>query len=380
MGVKVREKPKGSGVYWIFINNGGVRKSKKIGKDKRLANDVAKKLEAKFTLKDFDMEAFNKKVPTLKQYGEQWFQLPNKTGEITLQKYKRNLENHVYPIMENRQIDQIKRKDFKAMFDGLLIKGMAESTFQNIKSPLSKIFHRAIDAELIQVNPLSGLTFSKQRSIDINPLTEESAFPFLDAAKNYQGGRFYPHFLTLLRTGLRVGEFLGLQWNDIDFRKRQILVQRHIVHGVLLPKTKSGKNRTVDLTPHLTETLKLFQMEKRKHSLKIGTPFSEWCFTLGTRKKPMSDISVRSKLKQILKFADMPEMRTHDLRHSYATIRLLKGHDIGDVSYQMGHASIQITFNTYTHWIPGKFKSQVDDLDMHPNAPYPHPGEVGSEK
>ena len=53
MGVKVREKPKGSGVYWIFINHGGTRKSKKIGKDRKLANLLAKKLEAKMTLKDF---------------------------------------------------------------------------------------------------------------------------------------------------------------------------------------------------------------------------------------------------------------------------------------------------------------------------------------
>ena len=176
MGVKVREKPKGSGVYWIFINNGGTRKSKKVGKDRKLANLLAKKLEAKMTLKDFDMEAFNRKVPTLKQYGEQWFRLPNKTGEITLQKYKRSLEMHVYPVMGNRQIDQVKRKDFKAMFDGLLLKGMKESNFQNIKSPLSKIFHHAIDAELIQVNPLSGLAYSKQRTIDIKTVDGRGCF------------------------------------------------------------------------------------------------------------------------------------------------------------------------------------------------------------
>jgi integrase len=380
MGVTVREKPKGSGVYWVFINHGGVRKSKKIGKDQNLALSVGKKIEAKLTLRDFDMESFNKKVPTLKQYGEQWFQLPHKIGDVTLHKYKRNLEIHAYPVLGNRQIDQIKRKDFKAMFDGLLMKGMAESCFQNIKSPLSKIFHHAIDAELIQVSPLSGLTYSKQRSIDIQPLTEESAFTFLDAAKKYDSGKFYPHFLTLLRTGLRSGEFLGLQWHDFDFKKRQILVQRHMLYGEVLPNTKNGRNRTIDMTPHLAETLKLFQLENRKQSLKTGMPFSAWCFTLGGKNRPMSEMSLRNKFMEILELAGLPKMRPHDLRHSYATIRLLKGHDIGDVSYQMGHSSIQITFDTYTHWTPGKFKSQVDDLDMHPNAPYAHPEKIGNEK
>ena len=94
----------------------------------------------------------------------------------------------------------------------------------------------------------------------------------------------------------------------------------------------------------------------------------------------MGDLSIRNHLMKILEVAGLQKMRAHDLRHSYATIRLSKGHNIGDVSYQMGHSSIKITFDTYTHWIPGKFQSQVDDLDMHPNAPYPHPGKVENDK
>ena len=71
----------------------------------------------------------------------------------------------------------------------------AESNIQNFKSPLSMIFHHAVDAELVQVNPLAGLAYSKQRSIDIKPLTEEEAFSFLEYAKKKDDGRFYPHFL-----------------------------------------------------------------------------------------------------------------------------------------------------------------------------------------
>ncbi len=91
-------------------------------------------------------------------------------------------------------------------------------------------------------------------------------------------------------------------------------------------------------------------------------------------------MTVRNNLEKVLSFTDLSRIRVHDLRHSYATIRLLKGHDIGDVSYQMGHSSIQITFDTYTHWIPGKFKSQIDDLDMHPNAPLMHPKRIENLK
>jgi integrase len=75
-----------------------------------------------------------------------------------------------------------------------------------------------------------------------------------------------------------------------------------------------------------------------------------------------------------MKAAKLRRIRIHDLRHSYATIRLLRGHNVGDVSYQLGHSSIKMTYDVYTHWIPGKFKNEVDDLDnLHPNTPYTHP-------
>jgi len=67
-------------------------------------------------------------------------------------------------------------------------------------------------------------------------------------------------------------------------------------------------------------------------------------------------------------------IRIHNLRHSYATIRLMKSHHVGDVSYQLGHSSIKITYDVYAHWMPGQFKSEVDELDTaHPDAPHLHP-------
>jgi integrase len=75
-----------------------------------------------------------------------------------------------------------------------------------------------------------------------------------------------------------------------------------------------------------------------------------------------------------LKKAGLRKIRVHDLRHTYATVRLLNGHNVGDVSYQLGHSSIKITYDIYGHWIPGNFKSEVDSLDtLHLNAPYTHP-------
>ncbi len=74
-------------------------------------------------------------------------------------------------------------------------------------------------------------------------------------------------------------------------------------------------------------------------------------------------MSFENALNRCLAAAKLRRMSIHDLRHTYATIRLLRGHNVGDVSYQLGHASIKMTYDVYTHWMPGKFKKEVDDLD-----------------
>ncbi len=382
MGVNVREKPTGSGIWWVFANHKGERKSLKVGRDKKTALKIAKVTEARLVLGDLDIDDFNKKVPTLKKYAEKWFSLPHKTGKGTMHTYKRNLELHVYPVLGNRPLDQLKRKDFKDMFNDLLTKGMAESNFQNIKSPLSRIFHEAMDDQLVQVNPLAGLSYSKASKIDIKPLTEEEVFTFLDAAKEYEGGRYYPIFLTLLRTGMRIGEALGLQWQDIDFKwdpkkkeGRQIHIQRHMVKNVAKPGTKNGKTRTVDMTPVLSDTLRALKREKQKEALKTGRPFCQYCFAMGDKTEPVSSQWMGITMPEILKLAGLPKMRIHDLRHTYATIRIMNSHNIADVSYQMGHSSIKITIDTYTHWKPGRFKSEVDKLDLQPDATQTQPQE-----
>ena len=97
MGVAVREKPKGSGIWWVFINHHGSRKAKKIGKDKRLAGEVARKIEARLTLGDMNLDRFNEQCPTLKKYAQKWLALPHDRKESTQQAHNRNLELHVYP-------------------------------------------------------------------------------------------------------------------------------------------------------------------------------------------------------------------------------------------------------------------------------------------
>jgi integrase len=188
-------------------------------------------------------------------------------------------------------------------------------------------------------------------------------------------GYYYPHILCAFRTGMRIGEIKALKWKDIDFEKRQIEVRRSCRRG-RVTGTKTDKRRRVDMTPHLTETLKELRSSQKRFSLKKGRPVPEWVFA-NKKGKIFIRVAFENALNRCLEKAKLRRIRIHDLRHTYATIRLIRGHNVGDVSYQMGHSSIKMTYDVYAHWIPGQFKSEVDELDqVHPNAPQAHPANV----
>ena len=153
MGVKVREKPKGSGEWWVFVNHHGKRKAKKIGKDKALTRDVPAKIEAKLVLGDLDMDRFNERSTTFKKYAENWFSLPHERSPRTQKKYKDCLTNHVYPTIGSLRINEVKRKHVKVMLDALRKKLLA-SSLKNVKAPINQIFKHAIECEVIDTSPM----------------------------------------------------------------------------------------------------------------------------------------------------------------------------------------------------------------------------------
>jgi len=212
----------------------------------------------------------------------------------------------------------------------------------------------------------------KKKPFEIDPLTESELKLLLEQAKIFMDGNYYPAVLCAIRTGMRIGEMQALKWSDVDFDNRQIEVMRSYRKG-RMTDTKNHKRRRVDMTLHLTETLKALRTSQKRDSLKKGCPVSEFVFA-GTRDALLNRITFKNALNRCTKNAGLCRIRIHSLSHSYATIRLMRGHNVGDVSYQLGHSSIKITYDVYAHWIPGQFKSEVDELDtIHPNAPHTHP-------
>jgi integrase len=371
MGVRVREKPKGSGEWYVFINHQGKRKSKKIGRDEKIARKVGEKIKAKLVLGELNVEKINKKSKTFKEVAELWIRHPHDWKESTYDNYQMNLTKHALPYFGSVAINDIKRKDLKVFFDKKYSEGLSVGTIKLIRASINGVLSYAIELELIESNPMRDVVLKyKKNPFEIDPLTESEAHLVLEQTKGFMGGKYYPVILCALRTGMRIGEIQALKWDDIDFENRQIEVQRSYRKG-RMTDTKNHKRRKVDMSLHLTETLKAHRTAQKRDALKNGKPFSEFVFT-GARDEMLNRSTFRKALNKIAEVVGR-HIRTHNLRHSYATIRLMMGHNIGDVSYQLGHSSIKVTYDVYAHWVPGKFKAEVDELDGNLNAPQVQP-------
>jgi integrase len=368
MGVKVREKSKKSGIWWIFINHKGKRGSKKVGRDKKIALAMAKKIEARLILGEISLDKDKKEenYPLFEEYAGTWIQviIPATCKPSTLSDYQGILKNHVLPKFGKTQVNEITRLMVKSFLMKKFNDGFASSTVTHIKNTISSVLSLALDDEVILSNPGHniGKIFKKQQSkLTIEPYTQEELKKVLDTAKiNFT--KHYPMFLTLARTGIRLGECTGLQWKDIDFENRFINIERGFSKGKI-ETPKSGQSRKVDMSLQLTDVLKKVLRQRKIDTLKNGWgDVPEWVFVTDAG-KPCYESYPRRVFYRVIEKAGLRKIRLHDLRHTYATLRITKGDNVADVSKQLGHHSVKFTMDIYYHWIPGGNKNEIDGLD-----------------
>jgi integrase len=292
----------------------------------------------------------------------------------------------VCPIFQDLKITDITRGKIKDFLLAKINEGYAESTVSHFKDVVSGVLTKAIDDEVITANPtmkLGKVIKRKDKKASINPLSADELRIFLDTVSEHFP-EHYTLFLLLARTGMRIGEALALRWADADFRGRFLEVKQSIVRGEI-STPKSGKSRRVDMSLQLTQALKVHRSKCKKKGMALGLGDApEFIFTNEKGRVIDKDNWRRRVFNKALEKAGLRRIRIHDLRHTYATLRINKGDSIADVSKQLGHHSVKLTLDTYYHWIPGKKKSEVDELDdpfyLHSSAPYPHPKQSKMKK
>jgi len=368
MGVIVRQKAKGKGnPWWVFINYHGHRRSMKVG-SKASAQTVADKVMERLAVEGVGAFEVEEEIPTFEEYSERYMKKYSHVNhkESTQDAIRSTLKHHLLPCFGKKPLDTITKKDVKDFIYQKLNEELASSTVRNLKVYLSGILTEAVDDEVISSNPVSrtGKLIKKgtENGEEADPLTREEVPLFEEAVQKYYP-KYYPLFLTFLRTGLRVGELVGLQPGDLDFQGEFISVRRSYSKG-RLTTPKSGKSRRVDMSKGLAEVLRVYITERKREALAKGwgEP-SEWLFYSVQGKMINAENLRKRDFHKILEKAGLRRITLKDLRHTYATLRIMKGDNIVDVSKQLGHHSVKLTLDTYTHWNPGSKKAEIDELD-----------------
>ncbi len=273
MGVKIREKIKGSGEWWVFINHLGRRKAKRVGSEKA-ALKVKEIIEARLKLgqaiEDTTPAAGDTPlIPTLDAYFERFKStLEGSVRESTRNCYEGRYNSGIRQELGGLRLDKITRERVEEFTSSLVGKGLSKDTIRLTLATLRKILNKALRARLITDNPATRLgEFYRQaptRHREIEPLTEAEVIKFLEAVRQYSPQHF-ALFLCAIHTGLRSGELAGLQWGDLDENGRFLIVRRGIVRGKV-NLTKSGKVRKVDVSDALMAAL-LELRRNRKEAL-----------------------------------------------------------------------------------------------------------------
>ena len=148
-------------------------------------------------------------------------------------------------------------------------------------------------------------------------------------------------------TGLRRGECCGLQWSDIDFKAGTVTVRRNLQYtvaaGIYATSPKNGKVRVVDVGPDVLALLKHLREEQAQSCI------SKWCFTQEGTAEPMHPQSPTRYFQKFGKRYNVKDFHPHKLRHSSASIAIVRGADVVSVSERLGHSDTAVTLRMYAH-------------------------------
>jgi integrase len=183
--------------------------------------------------------------------------------------------------------------------------------------------------------------------------TAQQLQAFLQAAA---GHRLFPAFWALATTGMRRSELLGLRWDDVDFKKARVSVNRGLVAVAYELRESRGKTansrRSADIDPTTIRVLKAWREWQRAEQEATGVEPVGWVFT-NTEGKPVHPHSISPTFERIANRAGVPRIRLHDIRHTNGTLLIKAGVHVKVVSERLGHGSPAFTIDTYQHVLPG---------------------------
>lgn len=310
---------------------------------------------------------------------EEYFKLyaPNRLKPLTAYNYENIVAFHFKEYFGNKKLKEITPVILTQFFCNLTvtdkdgtIRPMKPATIKRVYNVMQSICHFAVTQNYLKETPCRGVILPTKDSTKDDKrksLTEEELPRFIALFDGYTPLNIIVK--TLLFTGMRSGEALGLQWSDVDFDKKLITVNHTLTdvggkHFLTTPKTKTSK-RIIYMSDSLVELLKEHKRKQHELIFALGKEFAhpEMVFTsaLGNYKDRSC---LNTSLKRFLKGTEFEFMTLHCLRHSNATLLLNSGVDLKVVSEHLGHSDVSTTANIYTDILDSTRKKTAEIIQF----------------
>ena len=290
---------------------------------------------------------------TLKALGRQWLHEKQHLRKQTLSSYRGSLA-YLDDYFGGLEVAKIDRRAVLGLKDHLSGLSLKNRTRNGILAVLAQVLHLAVLDGVLRVNWGREVQRFPASKAEMEWLEPGEVRDVLGAAQALSS-EYHTLLLLAVSSGMRRGELLALEWSDLDFEERTAAISKTWTGGELLDKASSkGGFRRIDLGKATCKAL-------LAHRLISGNPKAGFVF--GGQEPLDEDLVGRRLWRKVLKAAGVKPVRFHDLRHTYASIMFAKGADPKYIQHQLGHSSITITMDVYTHFIKSAPSNEADRMD-----------------
>lgn len=278
------------------------------------------------------------------------------------------VRRRIIPVLGKQKIQQMKPLTITRFYNELLETYSADYV-RHIHAILRKAMRQAVTWEMISINPMTKVQAPKLRKKEMKIWTMEQCMSFL--AKSV-GHVHYIVYSLAIHTGMRKGEVLGIRWKDIDFVNKTLTIQQTVnwtpSTGILIQDTKTASStRRISIGNTLIQDLKERSEEIQRIKTEYaqnGIPYHDYdlvcCYENG---EPIQPRRITGSFAHLTEKAELPKIRFHDLRHSHASMLLKNGVNPKIGAERLGHSSVQIYLDRYSHLLPDMQRGAIDLLE-----------------
>jgi integrase len=323
-------------------------------------------LNAKLREKDLGI-SLETTTLTLDEFLDRWLEtaVRPRVSPRTADGYASILNRNIRKPLGKKKLESLQAMDIQKAYAAIMARGLSARIVRNTHAPLHNALKQAVRWNILQKNVAEFVELPKIPHTERRVLSPEESHRFLDTADSMPHGLIFEFALL---SGMRPEEFLALKWADLDFDHGSAQVNRALVRhkgGWTFEKPKTAKSRRiVPLSEPLMRKLAAHKRKQGEARLKVGAAWESndlvFCTELGTPHS-IPNLTYRY-FRPILENAGLPRIRLYDLRHSHATLLLIAEENPKVVAERLGHSTIVLTMDTYSHVIPSMQKNATDKL------------------